>query len=47
MAKRILIAQALLLAGLGIGLVVRELPGLKREIRIWRMTGWPMGCRRG
>lgn len=38
MAKRILIAEAALLGALGLGMLVRELPGLVREIRIWRMV---------
>jgi hypothetical protein len=39
MAKRVLIAQvALLVAGLLV-ILIREFPGLIREIRIWRMVG--------
>lgn len=39
MAKRVLIAQAVLVGGGLLALFLRELPGAIREIRIWRM-GW-------
>lgn len=38
MAKRILIAQGLLIAAALIALLARETPGLIREIRMWRMA---------
>lgn len=43
MAKRVLIAQAVLLGGGLIALFVRELPGLVREIRMWRMVSFRHG----
>jgi hypothetical protein len=39
MAKRVLMAQAVLIAGVGLGVVMKEFPNLVREIRIWRMAG--------
>ncbi|MEW2497980.1 MULTISPECIES: hypothetical protein [Streptomyces] len=39
MAKRLLIAQALLVGGAAVTLLIREMPGLVREVRIWRMVG--------
>lgn len=38
MAKRILIAQGVLVGLAVIGLVVKEYPGLVRELKIWRMA---------
>lgn len=38
MAKRVLLAQAALLAAGVAALAVREFPGLIREIRMWRMA---------
>ncbi|GAA4837869.1 hypothetical protein GCM10025787_17700 [Saccharopolyspora rosea] len=37
-AKRILLAQAALLGVVLVAMLVRELPGLVREIRMWRMA---------
>lgn len=37
-ARRILIAQAVLVGGALLALLLRELPGAVREVRIWRMT---------
>lgn len=37
-AKRILLAQAALLGVVLAAMLVRELPGLVREIRMWRMA---------
>ncbi|WP_190018894.1 hypothetical protein [Streptomyces lucensis] len=37
--RQVLIAQAALLGGLLLALVVKELPGITREVRIYRMTG--------
>ncbi len=45
MAKRVLMAQAVLVGGLVLTLFVKELPGLVREIRIWRMAGSGSGSR--
>ncbi|AEW99440.1 hypothetical protein [Streptantibioticus cattleyicolor] len=46
MARRLLIAQAAVLTALGLGIFVKEIPGLIREIRIWRMVGLRGGPRR-
>ncbi|GAA3892019.1 hypothetical protein ACWDR2_34990 [Streptomyces sp. NPDC003631] len=46
MAKRVLIAEALLVAGLATAVLLREMPGLVREVRIWRMVGLPGVTRR-
>lgn len=45
MAKRVLIAQAVLAGGLVLTLFLKELPGLAREIKIWRMAGNRSGFR--
>ncbi|MBN0042825.1 hypothetical protein JS756_01585 [Streptomyces actuosus] len=37
--RSVLTAQAALLAGAALALLIREMPGLVREIRIWRMVG--------
>ncbi|WP_018548828.1 hypothetical protein [Streptomyces sp. LaPpAH-108] len=37
--KQVLIAQAALLAGLTLVLLVKEIPGMVRELKIYRMTG--------
>ncbi len=39
MAKKVLIAQAVLVGAAVLALTLRELPGAIREVRIWRM-GW-------
>lgn len=44
-AKRVLTAQAVLVGSAVLGLLVWELPGLVREIRIWRMAGSGSGVR--
>jgi hypothetical protein len=46
MARRVLIAQALLVTGLAAVVLLREMPGLVREVRIWRMVGVPGITRR-
>ncbi|NIJ11432.1 hypothetical protein FHU38_001776 [Saccharomonospora amisosensis] len=38
MAKRVLLAQAALLAAGVAALALREFPGLIREVRMWRMA---------
>ncbi|PRX50997.1 hypothetical protein B0I33_101149 [Prauserella shujinwangii] len=38
MAKKILIAQGVLIGAAVLGILVREYPGLVREIRMWRMA---------
>lgn len=47
MAKRILIAQAVLVGAVALGMALREFPGLVREVRIWRMSGSRSGARLG
>jgi hypothetical protein len=37
-AQRVLIAQGVALGALALGLLVLELPGIVREVRIWRMV---------
>ncbi|MEV7687863.1 hypothetical protein [Streptomyces bungoensis] len=37
--RQLLVAQAALVGGLAAALFVRELPGVLRELRIYRMTG--------
>ncbi|MFF1284792.1 hypothetical protein [Streptomyces sp. NPDC058299] len=37
--RRLLLVQAALVGGLAAALVVKEFPGLVREVRIYRMTG--------
>ncbi|MER6472747.1 hypothetical protein [Streptomyces collinus] len=37
--RQVLVAQACLVGGLALALLVKELPGLMREVRIYRMTG--------
>ncbi|MEU0053803.1 hypothetical protein ABZ299_25625 [Streptomyces sp. NPDC006184] len=37
--RRLLLVQAALVGGLVAALVVKEFPGLVREVRIYRMTG--------
>ncbi|MGK5545860.1 hypothetical protein ACSNOH_14165 [Streptomyces sp. URMC 127] len=39
MARRLLIAQAVVAGAVALGLLVKEFPGLVREVRIWRMVG--------
>lgn len=41
MAKRVLVAEAMLVAGVAAVVLLREMPGLVREVRIWRMVGLP------
>jgi hypothetical protein len=42
-ARRVLIAEALIVGGVALTLLVREMPGLVREVRIWRMVGFRHG----
>ncbi|MFF7725497.1 hypothetical protein [Streptomyces sp. NPDC008001] len=39
MARRLLIAQAVVAGAVTLGILVKEFPGIVREIRIWRMAG--------
>ncbi|MEU6815447.1 hypothetical protein [Streptomyces sp. NPDC046860] len=44
--RRVLLAQAAVLAGLTLLLLVKEVPGMIREIKIYRMTGGLRTARR-
>ncbi|MFD4789337.1 hypothetical protein ACFWN1_20220 [Streptomyces sp. NPDC058459] len=44
--RRVLVAQAAVLAGLTVLLLVKEVPGMLREIKIYRMTGGLRTARR-
>ncbi|MFB7778584.1 hypothetical protein [Streptomyces bauhiniae] len=44
--RRVLVAQAAVLAGLTLLLLVKEVPGMVREIKIYRMTGGRRTARR-
>ncbi|MGY1438967.1 hypothetical protein [Streptomyces reniochalinae] len=44
-ARRVLIAQVAVVGMLAAGILVRELPGAVREVRIWRMVGFRAGSR--
>jgi hypothetical protein len=44
-AKRVLAGQITVAGVLGTAMLFRELPGLVREIRIWRMAGFRAGPR--
>ncbi|BDH05958.1 MULTISPECIES: hypothetical protein [Streptomyces] len=44
--RRVLVAQAAVLAGLTVLLLVKEVPGMIREIKIYRMTGGLRTARR-
>ncbi|KUM95384.1 hypothetical protein AQI88_17310 [Streptomyces cellostaticus] len=37
--RQVLLAQAVLVGGLALTLFLKELPGVVRELRIYRMTG--------
>jgi hypothetical protein len=37
--RQVLMAQAALVGGLVTALLIKELPGMVREVRIYRMTG--------
>lgn len=45
-AQRVLIAQGVALGALTLGLLVLELPGIVREVRIWRMVNLRSGAKR-
>ncbi|MFI1168789.1 hypothetical protein ACH4UM_35835 [Streptomyces sp. NPDC020801] len=44
-AKQVLTAEAVVVGGLALALLVKEMPGIVREIRIWRMVGVRNGSR--
>ncbi|MFI9722181.1 hypothetical protein ACIHFE_21375 [Streptomyces sp. NPDC052396] len=45
MAKRLLIIQAVVAGAAALALLIKEFPGLVREIRLWRMAGVRAGSR--
>jgi hypothetical protein len=45
-AQRVLLAQGVLLGAVTLALFVRELPGIAREVRIWRMSNLRSGAKR-
>ncbi|MFE1313932.1 MULTISPECIES: hypothetical protein [unclassified Streptomyces] len=44
--RQVLLAQAALVGGLALALFLKELPGVVRELRIYRMTGGVRANRR-
>jgi hypothetical protein len=38
-AKQVLAAEIAVVGGLALALLVKEMPGIVREVRIWRMVG--------
>ncbi|MBZ9642900.1 MULTISPECIES: hypothetical protein [unclassified Streptomyces] len=42
-AKRILMAEAAVLGGAALALLIAEFPGIVREVRLWRMAGFRPG----
>ncbi|GAA2905328.1 hypothetical protein [Streptomyces mexicanus] len=45
-AQRVLAAQIAVVGGVALALLVKEIPGIVREVRIWRMVGLRAGSRR-
>lgn len=45
LARRVLAGQLALAGTLVLAVLVREFPGLVREVRIWRMVGFGSGSR--
>ncbi|WP_199811579.1 hypothetical protein [Streptomyces sp. NRRL S-340] len=43
--RQVLAAEAGVLGALVLALLAREMPGIVREVRIWRMVGLRPGCR--
>ncbi|GGS76316.1 MULTISPECIES: hypothetical protein [Streptomyces] len=41
-----LVAEAAVVGGLALALFVREIPGIRREVRIWRMINVRSGAQR-
>ncbi|CAM5673612.1 hypothetical protein AB0F92_17710 [Kitasatospora aureofaciens] len=39
MARRVLIAEVLIVGTITLAMLVREIPGMRRELRMWRMVG--------
>ncbi|MET8804018.1 hypothetical protein [Streptomyces sp. NPDC004546] len=44
--RQLLVVQAVMIGGLAMTLFVKELPGIVRELRIYRMTGGMRANRR-
>lgn len=44
-AKQVLAVEIAVVGGLALALLVKEMPGLVREVRIWRMVGFRAGSR--
>lgn len=44
--RQVLAAQAVVLGCLGVALFVKELPGITRELKIYRLTGGLRAARR-
>ncbi|WP_177204295.1 MULTISPECIES: hypothetical protein [unclassified Streptomyces] len=38
-ARRVLMAEAAVAGGLLLAVLIREIPGMRREVKIWRMAG--------
>ncbi|GHF94318.1 hypothetical protein [Streptomyces thermodiastaticus] len=45
-ARRVLAAQLAVAGGAVLALLAKEIPGIVREVRIWRMVGLGAGHRR-
>lgn len=45
-AQRVLIAEGVVIGALTLALLVREFPGILRELRIWRMINLRSGAKR-
>ncbi|MEV5510795.1 hypothetical protein [Streptomyces orinoci] len=45
MARRLLIIQAVVAGAATLGILIKEFPGIIREIRLWRMAGVHIGSR--
>ncbi|MGX4687819.1 hypothetical protein [Streptomyces sp. JNUCC 63] len=43
--KQVMAAELAVVGGLALALLIKEMPGLVREIRIWRMVGFRPGSR--
>ncbi|WP_198668628.1 hypothetical protein [Streptomyces triticisoli] len=43
--KQVVAAELAVVGGLVLALLIKEMPGLVREIRIWRMVGFRAGSR--
>jgi hypothetical protein len=43
--RQVVAAELAVVGGLVLALLIKEMPGLVREIRIWRMVGFRAGSR--